>query len=154
MNKFWTVIFALLIFTLPASCYEEDFIVEEFLSDKNLEKPAINDKYDYQSTNFSFIKLAIIEPVKSERDLYEGQILKFKVAEDVIKDDFAIIKKDTVCTARVETIIANGMNGIPASIIIGNFEIPGVESNKLQTEYEKYGMDLSLLVFPVKFSLV
>lgn len=45
------------------------------------------------------------------------------------------------------------MNGIPASIILGNFKIPEIDSNKLQKEYEKFGFDLSLLVYPIKWLL-
>lgn len=153
MNRFLSIIFILLSFGLPASCYEEDFIVEEFLSDKDLEKPFVNDNYNYQDTNIIPIRLKIIDSIKSEQDIYEGQVLKFKVIEDIWDQEILLLERGTICTANVETIINNGMNGIPASIILGNFQIPNIDSNKLQSSYEKYGMDLSLIVFPLKWAL-
>ncbi len=99
------------------------------------------------------IKISIIKPIESEKDIYEGQIIKFKVVQNVFNDRKIIIKRGTPCIARVETIITNGMNGIPASIILGNFQIPEIDSDELQCEYEKFGLDLSLLVFPIKWLL-
>ena len=153
MNKILIIIITFLYFTFPANCLENDFIVDEFLLNKNFEKPYINTNYNYQSTKYIPIKILITEPIKSEKDIYEGQILKFKTVENVFENRKIIIKKDTLITARVETIIRNGMNGIPASIIIGNFQIPEINSNNLQFEFEKYGLDLSLLVFPIKWAL-
>lgn len=153
MNRFLSIIFILFSISLPAISYEEDFIVEEFLSEKDLEKPFVNDNYNYQDTNVIPIGLRIIDSIKSEQDIYEGQVLKFKVMEDIWDQESLLLKRGTICTANVETIINNGMNGIPASIILGNFQIPNIDSNKLQSDYEKYGMDLSLIVFPLKWAL-
>ena len=153
MNRFLSIIFILFSISLPAISYEEDFIVEKFLSEKDLEKPFVNDNYNYQDTNIIPIRLKIIDSIKSEQDIYEGQVLKFKVIEDIWDQEILLLKRGTICTANVETIINNGMNGIPASIILGNFQIPNIDSNKLQSDYEKYGMDLSLIVFPLKWAL-
>lgn len=153
MNRFLSIIFILFSISLPAISYEEDFIVEKFLSEKDLEKPFVNDNYNYQDTNVIPIGLRIIDSIKSEQDIYEGQVLKFKVIEDIWDQEIILLKRGTICTANVETIINNGMNGIPASIILGNFQIPNIDSNKLQSDYEKYGMDLSLIVFPLKWAL-
>lgn len=153
MNRFLSIIFILFSISLPAISYEEDFIVEKFLSEKDLEKPFVNDNYNYQDTNIIPIRLKIIDSIKSEQDIYEGQVLKFKVMEDIWDQESLLLKQGTICTANVETIINNGMNGIPASIILGNFQIPNIDSNKLQSSYEKYGMDLSLIVFPLKWAL-
>ncbi len=153
MNRFLSIIFILFSISLPAISYEEDFIVEKFLSEKDLEKPFVNDNYNYQDTNIIPIRLKIIDSIKSEQDIYEGQVLKFKLIEDIWDQEILLLKRGTICTANVETIINNGMNGIPASIILGNFQIPNIDSNKLQSDYEKYGMDLSLIVFPLKWAL-
>lgn len=153
MNKFITILIIFLYFVPPALCYENDFIVDEFLANKKIEKPVLNNNYNYQSTRYIPLKISIIESIKSEQDIYEGQIVQFKIVEDVFDGRKIIIKKGTICTARVETIIKNGMNGIPESIILGNFKISEIDSNKLQKEYEKFGIDLSLVVYPIKWLL-
>lgn len=153
MNKFLIILFIFIYFTLPVYCYENDFIVDEFLSNKDIEQIIPNSNYNYQSTYYIPIKNSIIDSITSEQNVYEGQIIKFKVVENVFENKKILIKKGTICTARVETIIKNGMNGIPASIILGNFKIPEIDSNKLQKEYEKFGFDLSLLVYPIKWLL-
>ena len=153
MNKFFILIASLVYFALPVHSLETDFIVEEFLLDKNIEKPTSNKDYNYQSTKYIPIKMSIIEPIKTEKDIYEGENIKFKITENVLLGKKILIRKNTICTARVETIIKNGMNGIPASIILGNFNIPDINSSKLQNEYEKFGFDLSLLVYPIKWLL-
>lgn len=154
MNK--RLIYAFIFTLLSLSCAyssEQDFIVDMFLKDKELEKPFINTVYNYQSTYFIPIKLSPIEPIRSEKNVQEGQTIKLKVKENVIIKQSLIVPKGTICTARVETIIANGMNGIPASIILGNFKIPNIDTKLLQGEYEKFGFDLSLLVYPIKWVL-
>ena len=55
--------------------------------------------------------------------------------------------------SKVSIIITPGMNGIPASIILKDFEIDGVKSSRLTNEYEIFGQDRSLLVFPLKWAL-
>ena len=45
------------------------------------------------------------------------------------------------------------MNGIPASIIIGSFDIPNIDTNKLTYSYEIVGQDRSLWVYPLKWAL-
>ena len=79
--------------------------------------------------------------------------MEFRTTSIVRKKGVTIVRKNQVVKARVETIIKNGMNGIPASIVLGNFEIEGLDDNKLTANYEIYGMDLSLLVFPIKWAL-
>ena len=153
MNKLFVLVISLICFTYPAYSIGKDFIVEEFLLNKNIEKPIVNDNYNYQSTKRLPIKMTVLTPIKSEKDIFEGDNIELKVMENVFIDKKIIIKKNTICTARVETIIKNGMNGIPASIILGNFYIPDIDSNKLQNKYEKFGFDLSLLVYPIKWVL-
>ena len=45
------------------------------------------------------------------------------------------------------------MNGIPASIILKNFEIENIPKSKLSNTYELFGQDRSLIVFPLKWAL-
>lgn len=152
MNKIFSVLCSILIFCGTAFAVEDDF-VNKTLAQKAIERPQYLENYNFEDTTAIPIKLSIASEVGSEKDLYEGQILEFITVERVKYDGKTLIRKGTPVTARVETIIANGMNGIPASVIIGNFNIPGIESSRLTAEYEKYGFDLSLLVFPLKWAL-
>ena len=45
------------------------------------------------------------------------------------------------------------MNGIPASIIIGSFDIPNINPDKVTYYYEIIGQDRSLWVYPLKWAL-
>ena len=153
MNKILLIFTLLLLsFCQAQSIIQDDFIIET-LSNKNLEKPNTNINYNYLSTEKIAIPLKITKTVKSEKDLFEGQILEFKVTKTITKRGKIITRKDQIAKARVETIVKNGMNGIPASIVLGNFKIEGLDENKLSTNYEKFGADLSLIVFPLKWAL-
>lgn len=152
MNR---VLYILLLFFLSANIANaliEDNFVNNSLKD-DLIKPEVNSVYDYSDTLRIPIKLKITTAVKSELDLCEGQILNFVVSENVTYRRKLIIRANTPVTARVETIIANGMNGIPASVILGNFEIANIKKSRLSNDFEKYGFDLSLFVYPLKWAL-
>ncbi len=151
MNKFFLMLF-LFLFTLPVFCIEQDEFVNSTLN-SNITKPKANLNYNYQPTTKIPIRLKPLVKFSSEKDLYEGQTLKLKVARNVVYKTGVIVKKDTIVTCKVETIIDNGMNGIPASVILGNFKIPNLDNTKIDKSYEKYGLDLSLLVFPLKWAL-
>ncbi len=153
MNKILTIILTLMLCSCSVFAYEQDSLVNSTLLNKELTRPEYNLNFDYQGTTKVPIKLQLVNSIKSENDLYEGQILKFKVRENVKYNNKLIAKSGDIATARVETIIANGMNGIPASIILGNFKLNEIRQSQITTNYEKYGIDLSLLVFPIKWAL-
>ena len=66
-------------------------------------------------------EIKIMEEIKSENDVYEGEELELKIIKDVLYRDRVIISKDTRVKAKVSIIISTGMNGIPASIIFEDF---------------------------------
>ena len=152
MNK----IFSLLLFFLllyPCSFAQmNDFIVDLTLKEKKIEKPFVNLNYDYENSGYVPIKLKPIDEIKSEKDIFEGQIIKFIAPEGVSFGTQIIVRKNQIITAKVETIIPNGMNGIPASIILGDFQTED-SKQKLGNNIEIFGLDLSLLVFPIKWAL-
>ena len=45
------------------------------------------------------------------------------------------------------------MNGFPAEIILGDFEIPNIENSKLLDNYTKKGQNRCFWVYPLKWSL-
>lgn len=155
MNKILFILFASVLFQTPCFANEllqDDFIVQ-VLSEKEITQPQTNLDYNYEDLTRIRIPIMIKKDVKSEKDLYEGQILEFQAAKTIRRKGVTIVERGQTITARVETLISNGMNGIPASIVIGDFEIDGLDKNKLTPRYEKFGMDFSLFVFPLKWSL-
>ena len=120
MNKFICIIS--LFFTMLASQAQ---IMQDEIANKLdciQQQPFVYNDYNYESTTKIPIKLKSLENIKSEQEIYEGQILKFKVAKDVYNKGKSIAKRGDIINAKVSVIITPGMNGIPASIILKNFE--------------------------------
>ncbi len=156
MNRFARVFLILVLLLLSSGksfAIVEDELVKTTLLDKNIKKPYTNLNYNYEDTDVVDVRLSVLEDIKNEKYLHEGQIIKFKVVRDVKYKNKVVIKHGTIATAKVETIITNGMNGIPASVIFGDFNIEGVPWSKLTSTYEKFGLDLSLMVYPIKWAL-
>jgi hypothetical protein len=65
----------------------------------------------------------IIEPIKKETEVYEGQPINFKIAKDVSYNGNILLKRGTPVHAKISIIISPGMNGIPASLIFKDFKI-------------------------------
>ena len=149
------IIILLFTFVFSISCAYCEFLRDDIVKHipPDTKKPEQNTKYDYTNTDRVIIPLKISAPIKSQNDLYEGQDVCFEIARDVRYQNEIILTKNTPVSARVETIINSGMNGIPASVIFGNFEIAGIDKNKLSTCFEVFGYDRSLWVFPLKWAL-
>lgn len=107
---------------------------------------------NFESTVKLPIKLTIADEIRSEKDIYEGQLINFKVV-NTVKYKNVEIKKGDIVPARVKVVITSGMNGIPASIIFGDFRINNITSAQLDESYEVFGQDRSLWVFPLKWAL-
>ncbi len=139
--------------TVMANQILKDELVESTLAGKNLKKPYSEYRYNYESTRKIPIQLSVIADVKSEKELKEGQDIVFKVHNDVWRQGKKIIKKGDLVYAKVETIITSGMNGIPASIVLGDFKFENIEDGKIMADVEKYGQDRSLILYPMKWAL-
>ena len=128
MNKF-IFLTAFLIFSgLPCSSQViQDSFAENILKNQSFEKPEAHINYNYEDTAKIPIRMTITKDITSEGDLYEGEQVNFRVAGDVICNGRIVIAKGTIVPARVETIITSGMNGIPASIIFGDFTFPDID---------------------------
>lgn len=137
-----------------ASAIIRDEVIEESLKDKTLEQPITNLNYNYESTEKVPIKLNILKQISTKKkDLYDGQIINFKVKEDVYYNNQLIVKKGTIATAEIETIIERGMNGLPATIILDDFKINNIPQEKLKCTIIHKGLNLALLVYPIKWIL-
>ncbi len=131
----------------------QDEIVESVLKNKIVESPYKQYHYNYEDTKRIPVYLSVFADINSEKDIVEGQKVVFIVKNDVYQNGIIIIKKNDIVQAKVETIIKSGMNGIPASIIFGDFQFENLDSAKFSDTYEKYGQDRSLWVFPLKWAL-
>ena len=156
MNKFIKTFLAILISGLYTMCSAAELVKDELaesLKTRHLEKPPVNTKYNYNDTKRIAIQLSVIADIESEKDLKEGQTIVFRVLNDVWHKGKCLAKKGELVYATVETVITSGMNGIPASIIFGDFRFDNINSNQLIDTYEKIGQDRSLWVYPLKWAL-
>lgn len=147
----------ILIFALLFSCNYcfaenlKDDLPESVINKKN--KINTHTEYNYESIEKIPLQIKIMEEIKSENDVYEGQIIKFKIAKDIIHNNKVIFKRGDLVSTKISLIISSGMNGIPASIIFKDFSINNIPSNNFTESYEIFGQDRSLLVFPLKWAL-
>lgn len=109
--------------------------------------------YDYTSTKN--VKLEFYPEIElSTKDgIIEGEVIPLKTINDVYVGNKLILNKGTIVHAKVGTAITAGMNGFPAEIIINDFEIPGIDSEKIFGEYSKLGQNRCLWVYPLKWAL-
>ena len=151
MNKFLGI-FITMFLCLPSFATIVEDEVAAALSTKQ-PKVEVYKNYNFESTEKVPISLKIIEPIKKETEVYEGQKIDFKVAKDVLYNGNVLLKRGTPVQAKVSVIITPGMNGIPASIIFSDFMIDGLIQPRLSQDYEITGQDRSWLVFPLKWAL-
>lgn len=109
--------------------------------------------YNYESTVKIPVNLAIINEIRSEKEVYESQRVNFKIKKTVSYQGKTVARYGDIVSARVKVVITSGMNGIPASIIFDDFKIAGIPENKLSGEVEVFGQDRSLWVYPLKWAL-
>jgi hypothetical protein len=83
--------------------------------------------------------------------IYEGQKIKFRVMNTVKYEGKYIVKIGDIIPARIENIITSGMNGFPAEITVGHFEIPNVSEGQLEDEYNAKGVNRCYWVYPLKW---
>ena len=152
-KKFLSLLFTFLI----GSCVFAELLTDDFvdstIGQEELQQPEVHSKYDYTSTTKIPVTLTIVNNIKSENDIYEGQILKFLIKKEVKHNNKTIIQELTPATARVETISKSGMNGIPAIITLGDFEVKNINKAQLTEFHDIKGQDRSILVFPLKWAL-
>ena len=145
MNKILVFLFLFLLGSLSSNAEQ---LVDEVANNlpRAVAQPVVYKDYDYEST-------VPIQNIKSELDLYEGQYLDFKVAKDVLYDNQIVFRRGEIIAAKVSVIISPGMNGIPASIVLKDFDIKDIADGQMSDSYEVFGQDRSLLVFPLKWAL-
>lgn len=154
MNKILCLLFLFVFSSLSTYALERDLFIEEYLNEKEVEKPIQNLNYDYTSVEKIPIKLQISKAITTKNnEISEGQLIDFVVREDVKYNHKVVIPKGTKVTAVVQTYQSRGMNGIPGIIVLDNFKIPNVNNSRLKSIYIKRGQDRSYIVFPIKWAL-
>lgn len=151
MNRFLVFLFVLLICPF---CFAES-IEKELLSEikSDIKTPIIKTEYNYESLRKIPVKLVAEERIRNEKEIYEGQKIKFRATKNTIYKGNVVVQRGQIVEATVKTIIPAGMNGIPASIILGDFTAGKIPPSQLVDTYEIVGQDRSLLVFPLKWAL-
>lgn len=155
MNKFFNLLI-ICIFLSFCSCSAEivqDNFVEQTLKNVPIEEPFTHLEYNYQDTEKLPVRLSLTNEIQSENYVYEGQTVYFRVLNNVYYNNQIIIKKETIVPAKILLIITPGMNGIPASIVFGDFEFDNITYGQITNSYEVFGLDRSLWVFPLKWAL-
>src|SRR5574344_527543 len=106
-------------------------------------------KFDFESIKQIPIRISITKNSTSKKGLKEGQELDFKVLNDVNLENNLKLKKDSIITARLETISLNQAFGVPADIVIDNFKVVSDKSEiNLEGSIHKIGANRSLWVYP------
>lgn len=154
MNKFISTLLIILSLILPVNViYANSTEAIETNVPSNAKKEITELPYNYSSTDFVPIKLAITKEISTKDALLEGETLEFRVIQDVIYNDTVILKEGDIIKGKLETIVTSGMNGFPAELHVDNFEIPNVKQSQLLSAYTKKGQNRCLWVYPLKWSL-
>lgn len=138
---------------LSVSAQVRDYFVEQSLKeyvDKPLPKAV--SVCNFESTNRVPIVLNPMLTLKSNSGV-DGVPVSFRVKNNVYSDGKLILRRGTIARGYAEIIATQGMNGIPAMIVVDRIEIPGIDSAKLKSYYVKKGLNLTYLVLPIKWAL-
>lgn len=149
MNK---VLAFLIVFFAGMGAAHSDVLEENLQKYAGAELPAANPMCNFESIDRVPITLIPQETVTSKAGI-DGATIKLKVKNNIFYRGKLLVSRGTLATAKVETVATQGMNGIPAMIIVDRFEIPGLDSSKMKSYYVKKGLNLTYLVLPIKWVL-
>lgn len=158
MSKLLKLSLILLSFIIFSSTvYAQDLIrdelVEQTLRNKEVKEVIVNTDYNYEDLECIPIKLQIMKKITTKKGIQEGDIIAFRVKQNVKYNNRVLLKQDTIIKGRIKAYITRGMNGIPAQIILDDFEIPGIDSRKIKGNFVKRGLNLTIMVLPIKWAL-
>lgn len=154
MSRLW---FFLIIFLFCCQGVVAQDVVTDVFVDETLAafvgKPLPTPKMcNYQNLTRVPIVLNSREIIRS-RDVVDGKFYEFVVKKNVVYKRKCLVPKGTIVTGRLETMTTKGMNGIPAMMIFDDFIISGIEPEKLKSYYIRRGLNLTMLVLPLKWAL-
>lgn len=132
----------------------KDELVETTLQNVSGDYPVVNLKPDFTNINFIPLRLKFYEEISTKDKTHtEGQIIKFEIVQDVYDGKKKILPRGTVGHARIETISRRGFMGVPADIIISNFEVGELDTLRFQNDVVKSGRNLMGLATALKYSI-
>jgi len=136
-----------------ASAFQRDFFVEQTLSKYTNSTLKVSAPFcNHESLERVEIVLSPVENIRSAK-ISEGDIFDFEVRKNVYYNNEILLLKGMKVKGKVETVTTQGMNGIPAIIMLNDFELPGIKPEKVKSRYLKKGLNLSYIVFPLKWAL-
>ena len=125
----------------------DEYFIEKSIDLKKVRKIKPKNKYDFTKKQIP-IKIKIAEQLKSTRQIIEGSTIPF-VAEQDFEINGKNYSRGTTILGRVETISASDKMGVPESIEISNFYIPGEKEIDLYGSISKTGANRSIWVYPL-----
>ena len=143
MKKFWLIILSFL-FLGASSVFADDF--HKYYKQLNANSAKT---YNYEDLNRIPIKVRIMSDITTKKNLEEGQRIVFLTTEDTVLSHKKVLKAGSRVFGRVETISKNGMMGIPANLIIGNFKIEYMSTVKPEGTIVKQGANRAIWVKPL-----
>jgi len=156
MNKIFLslIICFLTAVSVQSEEFVTDFLADEYTAGKFYEQPAVLKEYDFTDTDSVPIKLNTLETLSTrDKTLHDAQEIKLVVKSNAYYKNKLVVKKGEIISAKVETVISSGMNGIPYYIYIGDFKFENLDSSKLFCNYSKGGVNRMYWVLPLKWSL-
>jgi len=157
MNKLLCLILSL--FFCSNFCFAKpirtDKFLDKVLSQMEVEQPVINSEYDFSNPDCVQIPMRITKKITTslKNKSYEGERLEFIVDENVYYDNELLVKKGEVVTAKIEIMTTRGFVGVPAEIFIFDFNIPNLDSNKIEQPVSRRGFSTTTLILPIKWAL-
>lgn len=155
MSKFLLVLIACFM-VIGGSAYSET--VPDKFADETLKEyvgkgfPQAHPMCNFQSTERVPITLTPQDTVTSKAGV-DGTTIKLLVKDNIFYRGKLLVSRGTSATAKVEIVATQGMNGIPAMIVVDRVEIPGLDSAKMKSYFVKKGLNLTYLVLPIKWVL-
>lgn len=151
MNKIFAMFLLFCLFLMPCA----GFAQVELPTPQAEENTQIQEvlPYNYTSLKRIPIELTIIEEISTKNPPNEGDMINFKVKNNVFYKKRLILRAGQIVPARVENVITSGMNGFPAEIVVGNFLFPEIKQSQIMGEYTKKGQNRCYFVYPLKWAL-
>lgn len=112
-------------------------------------KPYRKRKYVITEDFHPTLPIRIVKPFTTKSNPQEGSYLEFVTVKD-IKYNGKIYPSGTIVKGRIETVSQNAINGDPANVVIGSFDLQGIP---LYGEISKTGADRMLWVKPLSFAV-
>ncbi len=132
----------------------KDIFAEKSLVQRQDEIKIKNNEYDIDPTRRIPVKLKTEQEYTTKKNLEEGQIIYFKVAEDVKVGNKVFIHKGTNVTGRVETVSMNEIMGVPADLIIEKFIVNASNKEEFILEgasLKKHGANRAIWLYPLVY---